>query len=303
MIAVTTAPWRDSCRDWREPIAHPRFNSVSMVLMSLIDDRKWPGTDLPESVALAIARDEYPHLQTEHCHALLDVWAEQARERFRTLLDGPQRNPNLECAALCNFIYRDLGFRGSDDYDDPRSHFLNHVLEARSGSPVAMAVVVIAIGERLGVRVDPVAFPGHVLVRVGGDDGVYLDPYDGGFPLPRQALQRLAAETLDDELEATRRLEPVGARTVGVRMLLNLQRIYHTRQDHARSMVVCDRLFELTGAPLHRCDRGLHALALGASEAAIADLEAYLASHPTARDADKVRAVLDRARNFPAQLN
>lgn len=284
-----------------------------MALTTLIDGRNWPGSDLPESVALAIAADEYPTLQGTHCLALLDRWAETARERFRTILEGHRpaainpasshRTPTLEAAALSTFVYGDLGFAGTDDYDDPRAHYLNQVLESRRGSPVALAVVVIAIGERLGVRVDPIAFPGHFLVRIGGDDGVYVDPFDGGFPLPRQALRRLAVDTLDDEVEAERRLEPVGGRTVGVRLLLNLQRIYYMRRDHARSMVVCDRLFELTGAPLHRCDRGLHALALGAHHAAIADLEAYLASHPTAGDADKVRAVLVRARSCEPELN
>ncbi|MBN4050206.1 hypothetical protein JYT28_00460 [Desulfobulbus sp. AH-315-M07] len=102
---------------------------------------------------------------------------------------------------------------------------------------------------------------------------------------------------------AALRLEPVGARTIAVRILVNLRRIHRMRGDHAAALVVCDRLFDVTRAPFHRADRAAHALALGATRAAISDFEAYLAAHPDAADAVLVRRVLDAARNIIAPLN
>lgn len=61
----------------------------------------------------------------------------------------------------------------------------------------------------------------------------------------------------------------VGARAVAVRMLANLKNSHERRGDHARALVVCDRLVDLTGAPELRRDRGMHALALGAMEAGV----------------------------------
>src|SRR5262249_54279162 len=104
------------------------------------------------------------------------------------------------------------------------------------------AVVLMAIGSRAGIAVDAIAFPGHFLVCV---EGVYVDPDSGGFPLDRARLLDLARESVGDARDAEERLAPVGPRTIAVRLLLNLSKIHDKRGDHARSLVVCDRLFDL----------------------------------------------------------
>lgn len=174
------------------------------------------------------------------------------------------------------------------------------VIDKRRGTPTALAIVLIALGRRAGVELSPIAFPGHFLVRSAQASGdVFIDPTDGGHPIPRAALVELAqTDAGDDAVQAERRLEPVGSRATAVRLLVNLQRAHQRRGDHARALLVCDRLFDATGAVLHRCDRGAHALALGAARAAVADFEAYLAARPAAPDAELVRAVLERARAF-----
>ncbi|MBW2457429.1 MAG: transglutaminase family protein [Deltaproteobacteria bacterium] len=247
-----------------------------------------------EDVALAIAADEYPGLRRERYHRLLDELAAPATESV-----AAATTPAARLTALCDHLYGQRGYCGNEDYDDPRNNYLNEVIERRRGSPVTMAVLLIAVARRAELPIEPVAFPGHFLVRTASAEPIYVDPFDGGHPLPREELEQLACETLDgDRQAAARRLEPVGARTVAVRILLNLQRCYRTRQDHGRLLVVCDRLFDMTGAPFHQCDRGIHALALGATQAAIHDLEAYLLAHPDAPDAAEVRAVLDKARRL-----
>ena len=283
--------------EWREGFTRLNFNYVSNACDLLIDPHA--AAEEVEAMAFSIARDEYPGLRFGLHQQKLNQMAEAIR---------PQLTANMSLdetvARLCTIVYQQLGFHGCEDYDDPRGQFINDVIDRRTGGPVLLAVVLIALGRRLDFPIDPIAFPGHFLVRMGGDDGVYVDPFDGGHPLPRLALEGLALEALScNRREAHSRLEPVGERTVGVRILLNLQRIYRQRRDHARSLVVSDRLFDLTGAPMHRCDRGLHALALGARHSAIDDLEAYLAAHPTAHDADKVRTVLSRARDLDAHLH
>ena len=122
---------------------------------------------------------------------------------------------------------------------------------------------------------------------------MYIDPFFRARVMPRPALEGLlhrvtgeSAELLDEHLLV------VGARAVAVRMLANLKNSHERRGDHARALVVCDRLVDLTGAPEPRRDRGMHALALGAVEAAAADLRAYLNGRPDAKDAGKVAATL-----------
>ena len=81
-----------------------------------------------------------------------------------------------------------------------------------------------------------------------------------------------------------------------VRILANYRNAYVRLHDHARALLACDALVELTRAPEARRDRGLHALALGAMAAAQADLEAYLEERPTADDVEGVHAALRRCR-------
>lgn len=246
-------------------------------------------------MAFAIAADEYPSLDAGPYRSWFDRHGVELGARL-VGADGLAR-----ARLLCHYLKSEVGFRGSDDYDDPRSNYLNDVIDRRTGSPVAMAVVLMALGRRAGIEVSGVAFPGHFLVRI---EGHYADPFEGGAPLDRERLVSLARETLEDARQASACLEPVGVRTVAVRLLLNLQRIHVQRGDHARALVVCDRLFELTRAVSHRVDRGVHALALGASRAAIADFEAYLVAHPEGETATRAREELRRARAVePPLLN
>ncbi len=243
----------------------------------------------PEDIALAIAADEYPSLSAARELEQIATWAAQLRAQIDEA--GLSGQDVLPC--LYRYVYGQLGFSGDEDYDEPRASYLNDVIARRRGSPVAMAVLLMAIGGRAGVLVEPIGYPGHFLVRV---EGMYMDPCDGGHPIDRDKLLALAVETLGDSVEAARRLEPVGPRAVGVRLLLNLQRIYRQRGDHARSLLVCDHLFDLTEAPFYRADRGVHALALGATRAAINDFEIYLEACPEAADGQQVRRLLERAR-------
>ncbi len=262
-------------------------------MLPLADIVRNPSAPL-EEVALAIAADEYPELDRPRLRARLDELGARAAERL-----GRERGEQARLDRLCECVYGELGFGGNEDYDDPRNNYLNDVVERHKASPVLMAVVLIALGRRASLPLEAIGFPGHFLVGAGTSQRVFVDPFDGARPLDPDRLCALAREALSvGAREAAERLQPVGARTVAVRILQNLQRIYRQRSDHARSLVVCTRLFELTDAPFHQCDRGVHALAMGAVRLGIEDLEAYLSAHPRAPDADEVRRVLARARRI-----
>jgi regulator of sirC expression with transglutaminase-like and TPR domain len=135
-------------------------------------------------------------------------------------------------------------------------------------------------------------------VRVGGAAGMYLDPFNHGHIVEQADLVDLARRLFGEHAElAPGQLEPVPARVIAVRMLFNLQQIYEKRGDHARAFVACDRLVTITDAPFHVRDRGLHALAIGANQVAIDDLESYLARGATAVDIARIKELLDKAKN------
>lgn len=224
-----------------------------------------------ETAAIALALDADPMVRAESVRtALDDIAAALSREVFAV-------RGHARLGRLLRGVYRGLSFATPKTYDDPRLHLVSSVIERREGSPVALAVVLSAVGRRLGIDLRGVAFPGHFMVRYEASQPVFVDPSSGAFPFPADCLRKLASEELRlSEDDTDRFLAPATARTVAIRLLQNLQRSYEERGELGRSLWVADRLYEITGSATARCERGLKAALLGAPHAALEDLRAYL---------------------------
>lgn len=251
-----------------------------------------------EDVALAIAREANPRLDTDAVRTTLDDWGKQVAARRQ-----PNPTPRDDAKTLAEFMFGELGFAGNhDDYYDPKNSHLDQVLQRKKGIPISLSIALIAVGKRAGIEVEGVGFPGHFLVRVGGPDGVYQDPFHDGRVLDKDNLGELAARFLGAETALhPSYLEPVTTHTIAVRMLANLKNAYRRRGDYAMAMLACDRLVDLTNAPEHRRDRGLFAHALQTYGAATEDLSAYLEARPDAKDAPTVQAALLEAQQQVGQ--
>ncbi len=263
-------------------------------IVELLEEQSAP----VEEVALTIAREANPRLDASAVRATLDVWAHQV-----LLRRPPDPTPHDDAKTIADFIFGELGFDGNhDDYYDPQNSYLDQVMLHKKGIPISLSILLMAVGRRAGIVVEGVGFPGHFLVRVGGPDGVYQDPFRGGRLLNHDNLRELAARFLghDTDLQPTY-LEPVGTHTIAVRMLANLKNAYRRRGDYARAMLASDRLVDLTNAPEHRRDRGLFAHALRTYAAATEDLSAYLEARPNAKDASTVLATLQEAEQYAGQ--
>jgi regulator of sirC expression with transglutaminase-like and TPR domain len=76
----------------------------------------------------------------------------------------------------------------SYDLDDPtgkdlRTKLLGHYLRTRKGNCVSMPILVLILGQQLGLRVTLAAAPNHLLVKYLADDGQWLnvEATSGGF--------------------------------------------------------------------------------------------------------------------------
>jgi regulator of sirC expression with transglutaminase-like and TPR domain len=95
-------------------------------------------------------------------------------------------------------------------------------------------------------------------------------------------------------------LQAAQPRDVLARMLRNLKEIHRSGRDWARCLAVQERLVILLPQNWdERRDRALALSELGLFEAAIADLEAYLANRPDAEDALAMSERLDELRRMP----
>jgi regulator of sirC expression with transglutaminase-like and TPR domain len=119
--------------------------------------------------ALVIALEEYPALQVRvylaRLHAFSAVVADRMRqataERPEGFLTAADR-----IAILNRYVFDELGFRGDREACyDPRSSFLNDVIDRRLGIPLTLSVVYMELARGAGLRLAGVAFPGHFLVK------------------------------------------------------------------------------------------------------------------------------------------
>jgi regulator of sirC expression with transglutaminase-like and TPR domain len=256
--------------------------------------------DLAE-LALALARDEYPTLDVEAELAELAGMARELKPRLRR--GGLQGRVE----ALARYLFQEQGFRGDTrDYYDPRNSYLSDVLARRTGLPITLSVVAIAVGTRAGLHVAGVGLPGHFVAKaLSRGQEVYFDPFHEGRLLSVRDCERLVEQVAGSPFEAT--AEALAAVPVGLiiqRMLNNLKGSYLRRRDFARAARAIGRLRHL--CPLDRTqgrDLGVALLQAGRPGPAIDHLEAYLATDPPPEDGGSVRELLREAQGQVARWN
>lgn len=139
----------------------------------------------------------------------------------------PPRGPAARrLIALRRYLHEACGFRGNvEDYYDPENSFLTNVLARRTGIPITLALVYMAIGRRLGVPLAGIGMPMHFLVGFrSGSHMRYLDPFYGGREVSRGECLLLLERAGFEPAEAFLTPAPV----VGIldRMARNLIVIY-----------------------------------------------------------------------------
>jgi len=252
--------------------------------------------------ALAIAEEEYPRLAEQAYLGRIEELAASARRRL------PQRRTSADgLRAVRQVLFEEAGFRGNEaDYYDPRNSFLNEVLDRKLGIPISLSVLFLAVARQVGLEVEGVPFPGHFLVKhqAAGRE-LFIDPYRGGELLTAaDCAERYRALTHGKGAFDPRFLESATTPQILGRMLHNLKKIYAELGDDLRTLWTIDRLLLLfPGNPAERRDRGLVSARLGGRDAALADLEAYLAASPDAGDAGEVRDLTRTLRQGRTFLN
>ncbi len=197
------------------------------------------------------------------------------------------------------------GFAGSgDDYADVRGSLLHEVLRRHSGLPLTLSVVWVEVCRRLGVPAHAVALPGHVVVAVGGDRPVHVDPFAGGTLLAPADLSALVRRATGRPLRPEH-LDPADPVDVLLRLLTNV-RALAARSDAllgtARTRLWAVELsLLLPRSPLVlRRERGELLVRLGDHRGGAAEIEAWAevveAVDPQAAEQARRSARLARSR-------
>lgn len=133
--------------------------------------------------------------------AVVDVVAEEVAhvaDAVEALYPSPSPSIRTKLEALSK-IMRASGFKGNvADYYNPKNSYLSHVVTTKLGIPISLAVVVIAVGRKIGLTLDPINFPRHFLLKCKLETGqeLILDTFEGRL-LSRE--ENAAVHGLHDE--------------------------------------------------------------------------------------------------------
>jgi regulator of sirC expression with transglutaminase-like and TPR domain len=219
-----------------------------------------------EHLALLLAEPEHPGLDIQGYLKKLNVMGELARIKLKASANPGQAAAD-RIVPILRLLYGELGFRGNvADFYDPQNSFLNHVIDRRTGNPLSLAVVLLAVCRRAGVEAQGISFPGHFLVRVAkvsGEMGT-IDPFDGRMLTPSVLQSIYESATGDPGAIDDQYLQPASRRQIVLRMLNNLRAIYELRGDQERLRFVLERMALLSPSEevQRRLDSVVHAVAL-----------------------------------------
>jgi len=239
--------------------------------------------------ALCIAADGRPDLDFDPTLRTLERLTDHVRARL------DRGDPaEVVLARLHGVLYSEWGFRGPEaaEYHDVRNSQLDVVMARRVGLPIALAVVELEVGWRLGLRLQGVGLPGHFIVQA--PNGTLIDPAGGGRSLTPDDCQALLRQALGDRILFHPRLvRPVGRREILARMLRNVRGLHLSRRDWPAALGAVELLSVVEPTePDHGRDRALLLGRMGRFTEAIDGLGHYLDERPDANDEDDVRQVM-----------
>jgi regulator of sirC expression with transglutaminase-like and TPR domain len=248
-----------------------------------------------ERAALYLAQEEYPELNVEAYLEALNAMAVVIKKQ------SPESSYPLKIIQTINrYLYDELGFVGNTaDYYDPRNSFLNEVIDRRTGIPITLSLVYLAIAQRVGLSMVGINMPGHFLIRPVIDEAeICVDPFHQGEILFPQDCQERLAQVYGHPVELKPAfLEAVSNRQYLARMLTNLKVTYSNRGKLEQTLAAIDRLLLLfPDTPLELRDRGLVCYHLNRRTDAQHALELYLTLEPTANDALAIQRLLQAIR-------
>ena len=224
-------------------------------------------------LALYLAGDEYPFLDTDNYVRQLDELAAQVHE-----FADDSADQRCLIDAVSQVLFEQQGFCGIDvDRFDPEYHFLNRVLDTHTGMPITLSLVYLEVARRVGIQCSGIGLPGHFVVHLDALD-LFLDPFRSGQLLSTADCRCLIRETVGSRLPWRNEfVVPCSDHDILFRMLNNLKTLYMQIEDYSRaaevlqSMLLIDQSAHYLNRYLSWCYYNIHD-----HPSALRHLETYL---------------------------
>src|SRR5258708_1062243 len=160
------------------------------------------------TAALEVARDAYPDLSFDPTFSWIEGRAAELRGPMtRAGSDEAILGELSECLALHHGI---VGSREIFEHAD--GSFLNRVIEQKTGIPISLSVLYMAVAKAAGIELLGVGAPGHFLTRYETfDRPLFVDAFAGGTILTyAECASRLETTQGVPHEEGRQAIEPGG---------------------------------------------------------------------------------------------
>jgi regulator of sirC expression with transglutaminase-like and TPR domain len=200
--------------------------------------------------AALLARLSYPQLNARQVLSDIDTLTERAKDYIYEKLDltfpeamaGVRKEPLPFVQKLGEF-WRNEGFHGNnEDYYSEKNSLIPDVIERRTGLPIALSVLYVALAKRLHLKAEGVGMPGHFIARIcvktkPQEQYILVDPFFGARPLSIDEC-RQRVEATGQPFVAEEHLKASPPREVLVRMCNNLLALF----DHQKRTLDSERI-------------------------------------------------------------
>lgn len=135
-----------------------------------------PNFDLERALFL-LGRYHTARLDPRPYQRALDAMASEVARRARRRTDALQR-----AQVLVEYLGQELDYGGSlSEFHHPDNIHLHCAIKRRAGMPLTLCAIYMLVARRAGLRVAALALPGHVMLRLYGDQKTLIvDPYHRG---------------------------------------------------------------------------------------------------------------------------
>lgn len=242
-----------------------------LILKKLFEDYK-KGDQDPLKGGLLVSRLIDNDLNTTWVYDELRGMAEKIQASYDTgkFLDGMQS----------------FGFEGALNFNDRNLSSIEYVLRNKTGIPISLAMVIIGIGNLLGLKIKGINFPGHFLLKF---NDLLIDPHG------LKTVEVGAEALLNNQrcfIDPNDLVEINGLKIVS-RMLNNLRFIAIKENDFNKAIEYCSYqiLIEKVNFQLY-IERASLFLNNGEKDRALNDLEKAILDAPTG--AVRSRLIINR---------
>ena len=150
--------------------------------------------------------------------------------------------PEEQATALTQVLHGEFGFAGdAESYDAPLNADMIRVIDRRRGLPVSLSILYVAAARRMEWTAFALNTPGHVLISIGTQAPVIMDPFNNGRIVTPEALGALVQRMLGEANPDQRGVAAMSNRAVLMRLLINQSQRAEQAGDHRRALSIYER--------------------------------------------------------------